>query len=339
MGSGNGSLSSNHRTTLIDRFYQVIFRFMSMKHHFHHRNLLSCPEKTLTYTSWGHFFTMSQNPIYTPAIFFPSILVFAAVCCPIHVACAQTDPGHSLLYISQSAQSNHDLRIPDQQSVQIRNPDNHAKQILLWHVILIGGFDSDPTKKQLNGTARRGRGSSGLYQLHRDLASIGTASRYFNWEGSDAGRLGRSGAPGPARIANYIRQYHLKNSHLKTAIIGASWGGYTALEVTELLNSTENIIPVETLILVDASAFFRNLKGLPPISENVMHTINYFTHNRISTGVLTDVRVENIDLGNSSKSGYHMKYGAQHLIGNNLSSQLMGALIGMCVKSIYDHGG
>ena len=248
---------------------------------------------------WDIFFTTSQNPIYYPRIFFSLILVFAPVCFPIHFACAQTDPVHSLLYDSLASQPNKGLRIPDQRPAQVPDPRNHSKQVPLWHVILIGGFDSDPTKKQIKGSARRGRGSSGLYQLHRDLESMGTASRYFNWEGSDAGRLGRSGAPGPARIANYVRQFHLKNSRLKTAIIGASWGGYTALEVTEVLNSTENVIPVETLILVDASAFFRNLKGLPPISKNVMHAINYFTHNRISTGALTDVRVENIDLGNS----------------------------------------
>ena len=130
MGARNGSLSSNHRTTLIDRFYYVIFSFMSMKHHSHHRNLLSCPEKNTYLHVLGHFFTMSQNPIYTPAIFFPLILVFAAVCCPIHFACAQTDPVHSLLYVSQNARLNHDRRIPDQQSVQIRNPRNHHKQIL-----------------------------------------------------------------------------------------------------------------------------------------------------------------------------------------------------------------
>lgn len=261
---------------------------------------MSCPEKnTYLHDLLDIFFTMSQNPINALPIFFPLILVFAAVCCLIHFAFAQTDPVHSLLYDSLASQPNNGLRIPDLRSGQVPDPRNHLKQVSLWHVILIGGFDSDPTKKQIKGTARMGRGSSGLYQLHRDLESMGTASRYFNWEGSDAGRLGRSGAPGPTRIINYIRQFHLKNSCLKTAIIGASWGGYTALEVTEGLNSKENVIPVEALILVDASAFFRNLKGLPPISENVMHAINYFTHNRISTGALTDVRVENIDLGNS----------------------------------------
>jgi pimeloyl-ACP methyl ester carboxylesterase len=164
--------------------------------------------------------------------------------------------------------------------------------------VLIGGFDSDPTPAQLGGSARRGTGRSGLYQLSQDLEGRGVATRFFNWDGSGPGEMGRQSPPGAAAIAKFLRDYHNEHPNVPLVVVGNSWGGQTALESVTLLSRGEKPTPIAQLVLCDASSFLRSLSGLPAVPKNVVAVTNYYSHNAITTGPLVgDERVENIDLG------------------------------------------
>jgi hypothetical protein len=56
-------------------------------------------------------------------------------------------------------------------------------------VVLIGGIDSDASPEQIAGTAGRGEGQSGMFQLAGDLAGKDMATEYFNWNGTRAGKI------------------------------------------------------------------------------------------------------------------------------------------------------
>ena len=70
-------------------------------------------------------------------------------------------------------------------------------------VILIGGIDSDPTPEQIEGTAPRGQGQSGMYQLAGDLSRRGITAEYFNWNGTRAGKI-KEKPPLAMGIATFI---------------------------------------------------------------------------------------------------------------------------------------
>lgn len=168
-------------------------------------------------------------------------------------------------------------------------------------VVLIGGFDCDPTPAQMDGSAPRGTGKSGLYQLAGDLQELGLATEYFNWDGSRAGRLGREAAPGAPSIARFIREDQRKNGQASLALVGNSWGAYTALELVSLLAAGPESLRIEQLHLLDPATLLRSLRGLPAVPDNVGSVSNYFSRHWLSSGALpADQRVVNIDLGDPS---------------------------------------
>lgn len=184
------------------------------------------------------------------------------------------------------------------QSASVSVPKQSEDRVL---AVLIGGFDSDPTPAQLDGTAPPGTGRSGLYQLSRDLKQQGIAARFFNWDGSGPGEMGQGNPPGAAAIAKFLRDYHNEHADVPLVVVGNSWGGQTAVEVVTLLAQGDSPTPIVQLHLMDASSFLRSFVGLPAVPENVQAVTNYYTHNAITTGALADdERVENIDLGDGA---------------------------------------
>src|SRR5262245_10098392 len=98
--------------------------------------------------------------------------------------------------------------------------------------VLIGGMDSDPSREQIEGTARRREGNSGLYQLAGDLRGERVSAEYFNWNGTRAGRLEEPAPPRSKAIADFVRAHLQDHPRDRVAIIGNSWGGHTALDVS-----------------------------------------------------------------------------------------------------------
>src|SRR5262245_52443187 len=84
--------------------------------------------------------------------------------------------------------------------------DEPPRPATATHVVLIGGFDSDPTPAQRNGTAPRGVGNSGMFQLRNDLLARQVSAEYFNWDGTPPGKINADDAPGTAAIIAHIRE-------------------------------------------------------------------------------------------------------------------------------------
>ena len=164
-------------------------------------------------------------------------------------------------------------------------------------VILIGGIDSDPTPEQISGTARRGQGQSGMYQLAGDLAEAGLATEYFNWNGSRAGHI-QEKPPLSAGIARFIQERHTTHPTDQLAIIANSWGGHTAWEVCEAL--TESEIPIEMAVFLDPSSLGRAKTARPAqLPRCIKLARNYYTRNMFGWRELPkEERLLNIDLGN-----------------------------------------
>ena len=174
------------------------------------------------------------------------------------------------------------------------------------HVILIGGFVSDPSAKQIEGTSGRG-GNSGMYRLRNDLRQYDHVSaEYFNWNGTRTGEINAPDPPMAEGIAKSVRDYHAQHPHERLIIVGNSWGGHTAREVCEKL-AVDPVVPLEHVVFLDPSSLGRVKHGqrageLPP---NVRRATNYYTRHLLSWRHWADEpRVENIDLGDP-------KYGFQ----------------------------
>jgi pimeloyl-ACP methyl ester carboxylesterase len=176
-------------------------------------------------------------------------------------------------------------------------PQHHVSQPLL--VVLIGGFVSDPSPGQVNGTSGRG-GNSGLYRLRGDLLRYdGIAAEYFNWNGTRTGKITATDAPMAAGIAAFIRERQATHPHERLVIVGNSWGGHTAREVCELLAQAP-AVPVELMIFLDPSSLARVKHGQRPggLPANVQRSVNYFTRHFLSWRHWSgEPRVENVDLG------------------------------------------
>lgn len=163
-------------------------------------------------------------------------------------------------------------------------------------VVLIGGIDSDPSPDQIAGTAPRGRGQCGMYQLAGDLRKAGANAEYFNWNGSRAGQFHQN--PGKSvGIAKFIRERKSNYPTEKLAIIGNSWGGHTAWEVCEQLSEPE--VHIDLVVFLDAASTGRAKTPRPPSLPKVIRAArNYHTRNlwgwREWPG---DTRLANIDLG------------------------------------------
>ena len=165
-------------------------------------------------------------------------------------------------------------------------------------VILIGGFDSDPTPAQIAGTAPRGEGQSGMYQLAGDLAREGLTTEYFNWNGSRAGKI-KEKPPLSAGIAQFIVDRHRKQPTEQLAIIANSWGGHTAWEVCEAL--TEPEIPIAMTVFLDPSSLGRAKTARPAqLPLCIRSARNYYTRNVFGWRELQDEeRLVNVDLGDA----------------------------------------
>ncbi|MCA9074888.1 MAG: hypothetical protein KDA93_07645 [Planctomycetaceae bacterium] len=170
------------------------------------------------------------------------------------------------------------------------------------HVVLIGGFVSDPSPEQLEGTAGRG-GNSGLYRLLGDLTQYDRVSaEYFNWNGTRAGKIKSPEPPMAAGLAESLRDYHEANPEHRLMIVGNSWGGHAAREVCELL-ADEPVVQVEHVIFLDPSSLARVKHGqrAGELPANVKRATNYYTRHLLSWRKWeNESRVENIDLGDPS---------------------------------------
>lgn len=168
-----------------------------------------------------------------------------------------------------------------------------------WTVVLIGGLDSDPTPRQIDETAPRAEGNSGLYQLRGDLVQDGFATEYFNWNGTRAGKMRTMPAPGSQEIVDAIRQQREKSPEKRWAIVGNSWGGHTAWEVCDRLAKSEPAIPIELAVFLDASSAGRSNTLRPTaLPENVRSAAHFFTRNLLGWRDWTgEPRLKSIDLG------------------------------------------
>lgn len=172
-------------------------------------------------------------------------------------------------------------------------------------VVLIGGMDSDPTDEQIAGSAERGAGNSGLYQLRCELAAEERViAEYFNWNGSRAGEIKVSSPPRSAGIADFLRAHVQAHPRDRLALVGNSWGGHTACEVAKLLYRHETPVAVDLCVLLDPSSAGR--PGLPPKSlpDNLNRVVHYHTRNMFVWKKLpAQPRLEDVDLGDPAQ-GY-----------------------------------
>ncbi|GAB5406358.1 MAG: hypothetical protein Aurels2KO_45890 [Aureliella sp.] len=163
-------------------------------------------------------------------------------------------------------------------------------------VVVISGFGSDASAAQLAGKAPRGKGTSGMYQLMRDLEDLGLSTEFFNWNGTSAGRFKQKDAPGASEIVSFIRAENAKSSLKNLVIIGHSWGGHTMMEVAQQLCEDPQI-EIQLAIAVDPSSLSRG-KRAKELPRTVNKLVNYHTRNAFVWGEWkSDERIQNIDLG------------------------------------------
>lgn len=188
--------------------------------------------------------------------------------------------------------------------------DSPAAAVKPICVVLIGGIDSDPTPEQIAGTAPRGVGQSGLYQLAGDLTKAGVSAEYFNWNGSRAGKFHDKPPLSPG-IAQFIRERRSAKPHEKVIIVGNSWGGHTAWEVCEALSEPE--VPIDLVLFLDPSSTGRSKTARPPkLPTCVRQARNYHTRNLFGWRAWPgEERLANIDLGDP-KHGFRFPGGPKY---------------------------
>jgi hypothetical protein len=166
-------------------------------------------------------------------------------------------------------------------------------------VVLIGGIDSDPTPEQIAGVARRRQGNSGLYQLRGDVSREPRISaEYFNWNGTRAGEINAKPAPRSRAIAEFVHRHVQSHPRGRVAFVGNSWGGHTALEVSQLLYRHEAPVAVDLAVFLDPSSAGRGPSRPERLPENLNRVVHYYTRNVFIWGHLPDrPRLTNIDLG------------------------------------------
>jgi len=179
------------------------------------------------------------------------------------------------------------------------SPNASPAAAAVTHVVLIGGFDSDPTPAQLNGTAKRGVGNSGMYQLRGDLLRRNLSADYFNWNGTAAGHINDDNPPGAAVIVQHIRRHVREHPSCRLGLVGNSMGGHTAWEVCEQLDRGEPRVSVKLLVLLDPSSSVRvqEVKRPEKLPANVEAGVQYASRNIVIWRPLPDEkRILNIDL-------------------------------------------
>ncbi|MFN5531503.1 MAG: hypothetical protein ACK5F7_13100, partial [Planctomycetaceae bacterium] len=68
-------------------------------------------------------------------------------------------------------------------------------------------MNSDPSPRQIAGTAKRREGSSGMYRLAGDVRREGVETVYFNWNGTSPGQINDSNPPLANAIVTYLREH------------------------------------------------------------------------------------------------------------------------------------
>ena len=188
--------------------------------------------------------------------------------------------------------------------------DAIAVQDTKFVVVIVGGFDSDPTPAQIAGKSPRNVGNSGMFQLMSDLKKSKIECQFFNWNGTAAGQIAQKKPPGAEAIASWIRERASKEPHTKFVIIGHSWGGHTVMEAAVRFNEDDSI-SIPLTILLDASSAMR---GAPPteLPAKIETVANYYTANLFCWGELKiGERIDNIFLGDPKRnfmSNGHPKY-------------------------------
>ena len=171
-----------------------------------------------------------------------------------------------------------------------------------YHVVVISGFESDPTDLQIAGQSMRGVGNSGMFQLKGDLESEGIDCSFFNWNGTDAGDIHNEDAGGAVRIASSMIEIQEKNNHTEFIFVGHSWGAHTFLDVaTELVSNSD--IKINSSFVIDASSFMRG-KRKEKLPENIPSLTSYHTANSFCWGPWkNEPRITNVDLADP-ENGY-----------------------------------
>lgn len=171
-------------------------------------------------------------------------------------------------------------------------------------VILIGGVDSDPTPAQIDGTARRHEGNSGLYRFAGDIAGERVLAEYFNWNGTRAGKIKDKDAPGSSGVADFVHAHLQSFPRDRVAIVGNSWGAHTALEVLQQSSSGETPQAIDLVVFLDPSSTGRGParpKSLPVCANRA---VSYCTRNSFVWGKWdAGARLTNVDLGDPA-AGY-----------------------------------
>ena len=176
-------------------------------------------------------------------------------------------------------------------------------------VFLIGGFDSEPTADQIANKAPRGVGNSGMFQLAGDLRKDGIRAEYFNWNGASAGKIKEQPAPLSKGIAEQIRRRHQESPADRLAIVGNSWGGHTAWEVSQLL-AEEPVVTLDFVVFLDPFSVGRVDKSQPDkLPSNIRRAANLATRNALGWKKwANEPRADFIDLGDPA-SGFLKKPG------------------------------
>lgn len=152
----------------------------------------------------------------------------------------------------------------------------------ITHVVLIGGFDSDPTPAQRDGTARRGVGNSGMFQLRNDLRARKISAEYFNWNGTPPGSIAVENPPGTLAIVAQIRQQRQRDPDAQVGIVGNSWGGHTAWEACQLLADSEPAMKLPLVVFLDPGSIGRpNSKRPETLPANVTHAVQYASRSMV----------------------------------------------------------
>lgn len=199
------------------------------------------------------------------------------------------------------------LLVSCSQEVKKSKPSDTKPIKQKYLVVVVSGYDSDPSEEQLNGKAFRGTGQSGMYQLMGDLRESGVECQFFNWNGTEAGKSKQKNPPGEKGIVDWIQKRKSEEPTAKFIFIGHSWGGHTVFEVAKQFNDIDGV-SFPLTILLDASSA---LRGSAPkkVPEKMESVVSYYTGNLFCWRKLDDVqRVKNIDLGDP-ENGFQGKGG------------------------------
>lgn len=203
---------------------------------------------------------------------------------------------------SREPKSSSAAQSPQHVPIAAIHPSSSTRSVHLL-VILIGGMDSDPTARQIAGTATRKEGNSGLYRLRGDLSRKQVIPEYFNWNGSRAGELAASGSGDVSNITNFIEMHLTRCPHDRVAIVGNSWGGHTAWEVLTQLHERKPQAEISLAVFLDGSSTGRANLQRKSLPSNVSQSLNIFTRNSFVWGKIsaTATRLENVDLGDPTR--------------------------------------